>query len=74
LTWPGGRRLGALYWAVGHLLGPRVAERIGLPFLDCGILAGVAEQMHVWERAAEQLDAHTDTQRPLAGRPRGVSR
>jgi hypothetical protein len=51
-----------------------VAERIGLPFLDCGILAGIAEQMHVWERAAEQLDAHTDTQRPLAGRPRGVSR
>ena len=52
--------LAAFHGAGGHVVGPRVAERLGVPFLDRGILTGVAEQLHVPERAVEQLDADTE--------------
>lgn len=51
--------LAASHGAGGHLIGPLVAQRLGVPFLDRGILTGVAEQMRVPERAVEQLDADT---------------
>jgi cytidylate kinase len=48
--------LAALYGAGGSVVGPRVAERLGVPFLDRGILAAVAEQMHLSEAAAAGYD------------------
>lgn len=52
--------LAAFHGAGGHLVGPRVAERLGVPFLDRGILTGVAEQLQVPEQAVEQLDADSE--------------
>jgi hypothetical protein len=49
----------ALYGAGGSVVGPRVAERLGVPFLDRGILAGVAEQMRVPVEAVAAYDAQT---------------
>jgi hypothetical protein len=46
----------ALFGAGGHVVGPRVAERLGVPYLDRGILAGVAKQMHVPESAVAGYD------------------
>ena len=51
--------LAALFGAGGHVVGPRVAERLGVPFLDRGILAGVAEQMHVPEQAVAEYDSES---------------
>jgi cytidylate kinase len=51
--------LAALFGAGGHVVGPRVAERLGVPFLDRGILAGVAEQMHVPEQVVAEYDSET---------------
>jgi cytidylate kinase len=48
--------LAAPYGAGGSVVGPRVAERLGVPFLDRGILAAVAEQMHLTEAAAAGYD------------------
>jgi cytidylate kinase len=59
--------LAAYYGAGGHVVGPRVAERLGVEFLDRGILRGVAEQMGVPEEAV----AGYDEQRPA---PRGMGR
>jgi cytidylate kinase len=44
--------LAAFYGAGGTVIGPRVAERLGVPFLDRGILTAVAQRMHVPEEAA----------------------
>jgi cytidylate kinase len=60
--------LAAFHGANGRFVGPRVAERLGVPLLDRGILAGVAAQMRLPERAVEQLDANTEKQ------PRGPLR
>jgi Cytidylate kinase-like family len=57
--------LAALFGAGGHVVGPRVAERLGVPFLDRGILAGVAEQMGVPELAVTEHDA--ESQEPRSG-------
>lgn len=51
--------LAALFGAGGHVVGPRVAERLGVPFLDRGILSGVAEQMKVPEQAVAEYDAES---------------
>lgn len=52
--------LAAFHGAGGHVVGPRLAERLGVPFLDRGILTGVAQRMHVPERAVEQQDAESE--------------
>lgn len=39
----------AFYGAGGTVVGPQVAERLGVAFLDRGILTGVAERMQVSE-------------------------
>jgi cytidylate kinase len=51
--------LAAFYGTGGSVVGPRVAERLGVPFLDRGILAGVAEQMRVPEEAVAAYDAQS---------------
>jgi cytidylate kinase len=44
--------LAAFYGAGGTVVGPRVAERLGVPFLDRGILTAVAQRLRVPEEAA----------------------
>jgi cytidylate kinase len=48
--------LAAFYGAGGTVVGPRVAERLGVEFLDRGILKAVAERMHLPEEAAAGYD------------------
>ena len=48
--------LAAFYGAGGTIVGPRVAERLGVEFLDRGILKAVAERMHLPEEAAAGYD------------------
>ena len=48
--------LAAYYGAGGPVVGPRVAERLGVAFLDRGIPAAVAERMGVPEEAALGYD------------------
>jgi cytidylate kinase len=58
--------LAALYGAGGPVVGPRVAEHLGVPFLDRGILAGVAAQMRVAEVTVAAYDSDTDKE-PRSG-------
>lgn len=48
--------LAALYGAGGSLVGPRVAERLGVPFLDRGIPEAAAREAGVSDRAVEEVD------------------
>ena len=48
--------LAAYYGAGGSVVGPRVAERLGVAFLDRGIPSAVAERMGVPEEAAAGYD------------------
>ncbi len=48
--------LAAFYGAGGTVVGPRVAERLGVEFLDRGILKAVAERMRLPEEAAAGYD------------------
>jgi cytidylate kinase len=48
--------LAALYGAGGTVVGPRVAERLGVAFLDRGILKAVAERMRLPEEAATEYE------------------
>jgi Cytidylate kinase-like family len=59
--------LAAYYGAGGHVVGPRVAERLGVAFLDRGILRAVAERMRLPEEAAEEYDEQRQE-------PRGIGR
>ena len=58
--------LAALFGAGGHVVGPRVADRLGVPFLDRGILVGVAEQMKLPEQAVAEYDSESPKQ-PRSG-------
>jgi Cytidylate kinase-like family len=49
--------LSAAYGAGGSLIGPRLAERLGVPFLDRAIPMGVAERLRV---PVGDADAHDD--------------
>jgi|SRR5690348_14962164 len=67
--------LAALFGAGGHVVGPRVAERLGVPFLDRGILSGVADQMRVPEQAVAAYDSESGTPRsPLRRYFEGLGR
>lgn len=46
------------YGAGGHIIGPRVAERLGVQYLDRAIPAAIARQMGVPESAVESADEH----------------
>jgi cytidylate kinase len=48
--------LAAFYGAGGPVVGPRVAERLGVPFLDRGILTAVAKRLRVPEEAAAEYE------------------
>jgi cytidylate kinase len=48
--------LSAFYGAGGTVVGPRVAERLGVPFLDRGILTAVAKRLGVAEEAAAEYE------------------
>ncbi|MDQ3849572.1 MAG: cytidylate kinase-like family protein [Actinomycetota bacterium] len=55
--------LAALYGAGGSVVGPRVAERLGVPFLDRAIPEAVTRETGLPERAVEDVDE----------RPQGVT-
>jgi cytidylate kinase len=57
--------LAALYGAGGSVVGPRVAERLGVEFLDRAIPASVARQMGLPETA---VDAYAEQPRSGIGR------
>ena len=48
--------LAAFYGAGGTVIGPRVADRLGVPFLDRGILTAVAKRLRVPEEAAAEYE------------------
>lgn len=48
--------LAALYGAGGSRVGPRVADRLGVPFLDRAIPASVAERAGIDEASAAEVD------------------
>ena len=48
--------IAALYGASGTIIGPRVAERLGVPFLDREIPEGVAERAGLPEQAVASID------------------
>ena len=48
--------LASLYGAGGSVVGPRVAERLGVPFLDRAIPEVVAKQAGLSDKAVEQVD------------------
>jgi cytidylate kinase len=48
--------LAALYGAGGSVVGPRVAERLGVPFLDRAIPSSVAKRAGISEAAAADAD------------------
>jgi cytidylate kinase len=49
--------LAAFYGAGGTVVGPRVAERLEVPFLDRGILTAVAKRLGVPEETAAEYEA-----------------
>jgi cytidylate kinase len=51
--------IAARYGAGGSVIGPRVAELLGVPFFDRGILVGVAEQLGVPEYVAAAHDVES---------------
>lgn len=57
--------IAALYGAAGTVIGPQVAERLGVPFLDRAIPEAVAERTGLPEAAVEDVDqvARTPWQR-----------
>jgi cytidylate kinase len=48
--------LAAFYGAGGTVVGPRVAERLGVAFLDRGILTAVAQRLRVPEEAVAESE------------------
>lgn len=53
--------IAALYGAAGTVIGPRVAERLGVPYLDREIPAGVAREMGLSEDAVADVDEQERT-------------
>ena len=53
--------ISASYGALGSEIGPRVAERLGVPFLDRAVPARVAEVLHVPLTEALERDENAET-------------
>jgi hypothetical protein len=51
--------IAALYGAAGTVIGPRVAERLGVPYLDRAIPEGVARQSGLSQEAIADVDEET---------------
>ena len=60
--------LAAFYGAGGTVVGPRVAERLGVEFLDRGILSAVAQRMRVPEETAAAYDESSSQPESGVGR------
>jgi cytidylate kinase len=61
--------MAGLYGTGISVIGPRVAQELDVPFLDRGILAGVAEHLHVPVASVETLDSDDEkTPRGLLSR------
>ena len=52
--------LAAFYGAGGTVVGPRVAERLGVPFLDRGILTAVAKRLSAFTGLSEDFLKRAD--------------
>jgi cytidylate kinase len=52
----------ALYGAGASVIGPRVAERLGVPCLDREVLTGLAERLRVPEGSIESYDPNSEKQ------------
>lgn len=50
--------IAAYYGAGGTVIGPMVAERLGVNFVDRGVIPGVAAELHVPEQAVESYEEH----------------
>jgi cytidylate kinase len=61
--------IAALYGAGGSVVGPRVAERLGVQFLDRAIPSAVAERAGLTEAAVDEVD-----QKPRSGWQRLLAR
>ncbi|HEY6762557.1 MAG TPA: cytidylate kinase-like family protein [Baekduia sp.] len=48
--------ISASYGAGGSVVGPALAERLGVPFVDRAVRAAIAEQLGITPTAAERLD------------------
>jgi hypothetical protein len=57
--------LAAYYGAGGHVVGPRVAERLGVELLDRNIPRAVAQEMRIPEAAAQGYDDQAEAPRGL---------
>jgi cytidylate kinase len=57
--------LAAFYGAGGTVVGPRVAERLDVAFLDRGVLTAVARRMGVPEEVAAGYDESAEPQRGI---------
>jgi hypothetical protein len=51
--------IAALYGAAGTVIGPRVAERLGVPYLDRAVPEGVARQSGLSQEAIADVDEET---------------
>ena len=63
----------ALHGSGGSVIGPRVAERLGVPFLDRAIPASVAERAGLTEEAVAAVDER-GPRRPMEGLVAGLAR
>jgi cytidylate kinase len=66
--------LTAYFGAGGDVLGPRVAERLGVEFVDRGIPRSVARRLRVSEEAAAEYDEQHEAPRGVGRLFQGLSR
>jgi len=59
--------IAAYYGAGGTVIGPLVAHRLGVDFLDRGVIPGVAAALHVSEQAVESYEDHSGGSGTLLG-------
>jgi cytidylate kinase len=52
--------LSAAYGAGGSVVGPAVAQRLGVPFVDRAIASGMADRLGIPATAAERLDENVE--------------
>src|SRR4051794_36497505 len=52
--------ISASYGAGGSLVGPALAERLGVPFVDRAVSAAIADHLGISQTAAEKLDENVE--------------
>ena len=53
--------ISAAYGAGGSLVGPALAERLGVPFVDRAVPAAIADRLGISHDAAERLDENVES-------------